>query len=450
MTQIAKAFRGDMPNGFDPSRVAFLDKPNAEHVERRRRLLGPAYRLFYSNPVNVVRGEGAFLYDRDGNEYLDAYNNVVSLGHCHPRVVAAIREQSGILCTHTRYMQDNLLDYAEQLLSTLAGTIGQSGCAMFTCTGSEANDLALRIARHHTGKTGVIVTSEAYHGNSGLGAGISPSLGKRSRLDPYTRTVQRPDSYREDKASIGQRMAREVAAQIEDIERHGGGIAAFIADSVFSSDGLYGDPTDILAPVAEVVRRAGGLFIADEVQSGFGRTGSMWGHERHGVDPDIVTLGKPMGNGYPVAGVLLRPEVVKSFGDSMRYFNTFGGNTVAIAAAQATLDVIKDEGLLHRCQRTSAMMLDGLRDIAARHERIGDVRGVGLYFAVEMVKDRASKEPDMDAALAAVNGLRERRILISATGPDASILKIRPPLIFEEAHVSRFLEGLEETMSELH
>jgi len=450
MSQIAKAFRGDMPNGFDPSRAALLDKTKAEHVERRRRLLGPAYRLFYSNPVNIVRGEGALLYDRDGNEYLDAYNNVVSLGHCHPRVVAAIREQSGILCTHTRYMQDGLLDYAEQLLSTFTGTIGQSGCAMLTCTGSEANDLALRIARHHTGKTGVIVTSEAYHGNSGLGAGISPSLGKRSRLDPYTRTVQRPDSYREDKKSIGQRMAREVAAQIEDIERHGGGIAAFIADSVFSSDGLYGDPTDILAPIAEIVRRAGGLFIADEVQSGFGRTGSMWGHERHGVDPDIVTLGKPMGNGYPVAGVLLRQEVVKGFGESMRYFNTFGGNTVAVAAAQATLDVIKDEGLLQRCQRTSAMMLDGLRDIAARHERIGDVRGVGLYFAVEMVKDGVSKEPDMDAALASVNGLRERRILISATGPDASVLKIRPPLIFEEAHVSRFLEGLEKTMSELN
>ena len=450
MTQIAKGFRGDMANGFDPSRIALLDEATAGHVERRRRLLGPAYRLFYNTPVAVSRGKGALLYDRDGNEYLDAYNNVASLGHCHPSVVDAIRRQSEILCTHTRYMQDGVLDYAEQLLSTFAGSIGRSGCAMFTCTGSEANDLALRIAQHHTGKTGVIVTSEAYHGNSGLGAGISPSLGKRSRLAPYTRTVQRPDSYREDKAQIGQRTAREVAAQIEDIERHGGGIAAFIADSVFSSDGLYGDPTDILAPVAEVVRRAGGLFIADEVQSGFGRTGSMWGHERHGVDPDIVTLGKPMGNGYPVAGVLLRQEVVKSFGESMRYFNTFGGNTVAIAAAQATLNVIRDENLLDRCQRSSATMLDGLRDIADRYEKIGDVRGVGLYFAVEMVKDRTSKEPDMDAALAAVNGLRERRILISATGPDASILKIRPPLVFEDAHVGRFLDGLDKTMRNLH
>lgn len=450
MAQIAKAFRGDMANGFDPSRIVLLDKATADHVERRRRLLGPAYRLFYNEPVNIVRGQGAWLYDPDGNQFLDAYNNVASLGHCHPRVVEAIREQSGILCTHTRYMQDALLDYAEHLLSTFAGTIARSGCAMFTCTGSEANDLALRIARHHTGKTGVIVTAEAYHGNSGLGAGISPSLGKRSRLDPYTRTVARPDSYREDAAAIGQRMAKDVAARIEDIERHGGGFAAFIADSVFSSDGLYGEPTDVLGPVAEVVRRAGGLFIADEVQSGFGRTGQMWGHERHGVDPDIVTLGKPMGNGYPVAGVVLRQDVVAGFGESMRYFNTFGGNTVAIAAAQATLNVIEEEGLLERCRRTSSVMLEGLRSIAARYERIGDVRGVGLYFAVEMVKDRTTKEPDMDAALAAVNGLRQRRILISATGPDASILKIRPPLVFEDAHVSRFLEGLEETMRELH
>lgn len=450
MTAIAQAFRGDMPNGFDPRDTAKLEQADAAHVERRRRLLGPAYRLFYRNPVNVVRGQGALLYDRDGNEYLDAYNNVVSLGHCHPRVVAAIRAQSETLCTHTRYMQDALLDYAEKLLATFNGTIGRTGCAMFTCTGSEANDLALRIARHHTGKTGVIVTAEAYHGNSGFGAGISPSLGRNSKLDPYTRTIPRPDSYREDKAQIGHRMAADVAAQIADIERHGGGFAAFIADSVFSSDGLYVDPADVLRPVAEVVRKAGGLFIADEVQSGFGRTGThLWGHERHGVDPDIVTLGKPMGNGYPVAGVLLRPDVVQGFGDSMRYFNTFGGNTVAIAAANATLDVIMEENLLQRGNRIGQLMLDGLRELGQRYEKVGDVRGAGLYFGVELVKDRESKLPDMNAALAAVNGLRQRRILISATGPDASILKIRPPLVFEEAHVSHFLEGLDATLAEL-
>jgi 4-aminobutyrate aminotransferase-like enzyme len=450
MNAIPKGFRGDMPNGFNPQDATHLDAAHASHLERRQRLLGPAYRLFYRTPVEISRASGVFLYDRDGNEYLDAYNNVVSLGHSHPRVVEAIQRQVATLCTHTRYMQDGLLDYAELLLSTFAGTLGRTGHAMFTCTGSEANDLALRIARHHTGKTGVIVTAEAYHGNTGAVAAISPSLGRMSRLDPFTRTVAAPDSYRLPRHEIGQRMASEVSRQIADIERHGGGFAAFIADSVFSSDGLYVDPVDVLGPVADVVRKAGGLFIADEVQSGFGRTGTqMWGHARHGVDPDIVTMGKPMGNGYPVAGLVLRPEIVEGFGQSMRYFNTFGGNTVAIAAAQAVLETIRDEALMENATTVGAVMMDGLADLAKRYEAIGDVRGSGLYFAVEMVRDRQTKAPDIDRALAVVNGLRDRRILISATGADANILKIRPPLIFDASHAARFLEGLDRTLATL-
>ncbi|WP_407061739.1 aspartate aminotransferase family protein [Aureimonas sp. SK2] len=450
MSAVPKGFRGDMPNGFNPNDVSRLDAEALAHIDRRRRLLGPAYRLFYQQPVEISRAKGVHLYDRDGNAYLDAYNNVVSLGHSHPRVVAAIQRQVETLCTHTRYMQDGLLDYAETLLSTFDGVLGATGCAMFTCTGSEANDLALRIARHHTGRTGVIVTAEAYHGNSGAVAGISPSLGRKSTLDPFTRLVSAPDSYRVPLAEIGPRMAAEVAAQINNLERHGDGLAAFIADSVFSSDGLYVDPLDVLAPVADVVRKAGGLFIADEVQSGFGRTGShLWGHARHGVDPDIVTMGKPMGNGYPVAGLVVRSEVVASFGESMRYFNTFGGNTVAIAAARATLDTIRDENLMANAVSVGSMILDGLRDIATRYEAIGDVRGSGLYFGVEVVKDRATKEPDMDTALAAVNRLRERRILISATGADAHILKIRPPLVFGREDAERLLEGVEATFASL-
>lgn len=448
---LPKGFRGDMANGFNPQDAAHLESEDLAHVARRQRLLGPAYRLFYKSPVQISRAKGVFLYDRDGNEYLDAYNNVVSLGHSHPRVVAAISKQMETLCTHTRYMQEPLLDFAEALIGTFGGELGRNGCAMFTCTGSEANDLALRIARFHTGKTGVIVTSEAYHGNSGAVAAISPSLGKKSALDPYLRTVAAPDSYRLPAAEIGRRMAEDVARQIADLQRHGGGLAAFIADSVFSSDGLYTEPTDVLAPVAEVVRKAGGLFIADEVQSGFGRTGThLWGHARHRVDPDIVTMGKPMGNGYPVAGLVLRPELVSEFGASMRYFNTFGGNSVAIAAAQAVLDTIREEGLMQNAVKVGGQILDGLRDLQAKYEFVGDVRGAGLYFAVELVKDRESKTPDMDRALAAVNALREQRILISATGADAHILKIRPPLVFTPDHAARLLEGVDAALRAVH
>jgi 4-aminobutyrate aminotransferase-like enzyme len=319
---------------------------------------------------------------------------------------------------------------------------------MFTCTGSEANDLALRVARFFTGKTGIIVTAEAYHGNSGAVAAISPSLGKKSTLDPYVRTVAAPDSYRLPVAEIGRRMAEDVTRQIADIERHGGGFAAFIADSAFSSDGLYVDPVDVLAPVAEVVRRAGGLFIADEVQSGFGRTGThLWGHARHSVQPDIVTMGKPMGNGYPVAGVVLRPELVSEFGASMRYFNTFGGNSVAIAAAKAVLDTIIEEHLMQNASKIGSQILEGLNDLQKKYEFVGDVRGTGLYFGVELVKDRDLKIPDMDRALAVVNGLRDRRILISATGADAHILKIRPPLVFTSEHAGRLLEGIDQALA---
>ncbi|OBR46289.1 aspartate aminotransferase family protein [Paraburkholderia tropica] len=443
MNTIQKGFRGDMANGFNPESASGLNEQTQQHLEQRTKLLGPAYRLFYSDPVRVTRGSGVFLYDDAGTEYLDAYNNVVSVGHSHPRVVKAISDQLGTLCTHTRYMQDGILHYAEQLLATLHGQIA-GGHTMFTCTGSEANDLAMRIARHYTGRDGVIVTAEAYHGNSGVTASFSPSLGKRSSLGPMVRTVPAPDSYRVAPENIGQWMADNVAEQIADIERHGGGLAAFIVDSLFSSDGLYSHPLDVLKPVAEVVRRAGGVFIADEVQCGFGRSGThMWGHQRHNVDPDIVTLGKPMGNGYPVAGVIVRPEVVAGFGRDMRYFNTFGGNSVAIAAAQATLDVIQEEGLMANATRVGQMISDGLKSIAARHPQIGDVRGTGLYFGVELVKDPHTKETDIDTGLAVVNMLRQRGVLISATGSDANVLKIRPPLVFTEANADRLLSELE-------
>jgi 4-aminobutyrate aminotransferase-like enzyme len=436
--------RGKMNNAFDPASADQLDAATRSMVDQRNRLLGPAYRLFYNNPVQVSRAKGVLLWDKDGNEYLDAYNNVVSVGHAHPAVNEAVRRQMDTLCTHTRYLQEGILKFAGDLLETFGGSLSDNGHAMFTCTGSEANDLALRIARHHTGNRGVIVTSEAYHGNSYLTAGISPALGDHSALGTFVRTVPTPDSYRLPVETLGEWFAEQVAAQIRDLERHGDGLAAFVADSLFSSDGIYSQPTDLLAPVIEAVHQAGGIFIADEVQCGFARSGDyLWGYQRHGVDPDIVTMGKPMGNGYPVAGIAVNHDIVEQFGHDMRYFNTFGGNTVAMAAAQATFDVIRDEGLLQNADKVGRFLIAGLTDLAASYEFIGDVRGAGLYNGVELVTDRDTKKPDAAITAAVVNGLRERRVLISTTGSHANVLKIRPPLVFTEADATRLLTELD-------
>ncbi|WP_374292673.1 aspartate aminotransferase family protein [Paenirhodobacter enshiensis] len=440
---------GKMVNAFNPAATEGLDAATQAAVARRARLLGPAYRLFYRHPVAVCRGEGTRLFDAEGREYLDAYNNVASVGHANPRVVEAVARQMGTLCTHTRYIQDGILDYAEQMLPTFGGRIAANGHMMFTCTGSEANDLAMRIARHRTGRNGIIVTAEAYHGNSHLTAGFSPSLGDASPLGTWVRRVPAPDSYRMDPDTLGQKMAEAVAEQAWELKRHGDGLAAFIADSLFSSDGIFATP-GVLKPVAEAVHAAGGLFVADEVQSGFARSGDrFWGFQRHGIDPDIVTMGKPMGNGYPVAGIAVAPEVVESFGRDTRYFNTFGGNGVAMAAAQAVVDFMRDEDVQGNVARVGARIREGLTALAARHEAIGDIRGAGLYIGVEMVGDRAARTPDAALAARIVNDLRERRVLISATGPEANVLKIRPPLVFSDTDADWLLSEFSAVLAAL-
>jgi 4-aminobutyrate aminotransferase-like enzyme len=451
MTSEAPIRRGPMINAFNPADLGGLDATTRSLVERRARLLGPAYRLFYKQPVEISRGKGVFLYDGNGNEYLDAYNNVVSVGHSNPRVVEAVHRQMQTLCTHSRYIQEGILKYANDLLSTFGGRVGATGHTMFTCTGSEANDLALRIAKHFTGKRGIIVTSEAYHGNSDLTASFSPSLGKYASLGTWVRCVPAPDGYRVRVKEMGHWLADQVVAQIDDLKRHGDGLAAFIVDPIFSSDGIFAHPTGVLGPVAQVVRKAGGVFIADEVQAGFARTGeTFWGYQRHGVDPDIVSMGKPMGNGFPVAGIAVAPEVIERFGNDIRYFNTFGGNTVAIAAAQATLEVIREDNLLENADIVGQFMRAGLKDIGSRHERIGDVRGAGLYVGVELIKGHGSREPDADAANVIVNALRERRVLISATGPNGNILKIRPALVFSKENAARLLGELDGVLKSIH
>jgi len=430
-----------MVNGFDIASVDALDPALRQLIQRRASLLGPAYRLFYRNPVRVVRAQGVYLYDPDGQAYLDAYNNVPSVGHCHPRVVEAIAGQAATLNTHTRYATDLILDYAERLLATYPAEIGN---VMFTCTGSEAVDLALRIARFHTGGEGTVITANAYHGVTTAAAEISPSLGPAVPLGRSVWTVAAPAAG-EDAGAFADR----VRAATADMKRHGVRLAAFIADSLFSSDGIQPGSAGCLRPVVDAVHEADGLYIADEVQPGFGRTGeAMWGFQRHGIVPDLAVMGKPMGNGMPIAGVAARPEILEEFGHRIRYFNTFGGNSVCIAAAAAVLDVIETEGLRQNALTVGGYLRDTLAAIAADTPRISAVRGAGLYVAADFI-DPGTGEPDGDTAIRVVNGLRERRVLISATGPHGHTLKIRPPLPFARDHVDRLAEGLTDTLHTL-
>ena len=433
-----------MVNGFDGSGAAGLPTSTRELIARREAALGGAYRLFYDEPVEFVRACGVYLYDPDGVAYLDAYNNVPSVGHSHPRVTEAVSRQLATLNTHTRYLTDGVVGYAERLLGT--HSIGPAQ-AMFTCTGSEANDLALRIARFHTGGTGVIVTANAYHGVTAAVAELSPSLGANVPLGAHVRAVPAPVGSGLGSGSgsgSGSDFAAGVAAAIADLRRHGVRLAAFLADSIFSSDGVLPDPAGgSLARVASLVREAGGLYIADEVQSGFGRTGSqMWGYQRHpGLAPDIVTMGKPMGNGLPIAGLVARETVLAEFGRRARYFNTFGGNPVCVAAASAVLDVLADEGLPANAVATGGYLASALTVVAAGTPVLGDVRGVGLYLGVDVVSP-SSGEPSAELAAAIVNGMRSRRVLISATGPYGHTLKIRPPLPFGAQHVDHLVTAL--------
>jgi 4-aminobutyrate aminotransferase-like enzyme len=435
-----------MVNAFDLETAGPLDPELRRIIERRAKLLGPAYKLFYRNPIQIVRGEGVHLYDASGQAYLDAYNNVPSVGHCHPRVVEAIARQAATLNTHTRYANTEILEYAERLLATFPAEIGH---VMLTCTGSEAVDLALRIARFRTGGEGTIITANAYHGVTTATAEISPSLGPGVPLGRSVRAVAPPvpDPVATAAAEqAGQAFAIRVSDAIADLRRHGIKFAAFIADSLFSSDGIRPDPAGFLRPVVDAVHDAGGLYIADEVQPGFARTGDvMWGFQRHGIAPDLVVMGKPMGNGMPIAGVAARPEVVEEFGRQIRYFNTFGGNSVCVAAAAAVLDVIEAEGLQENARAVGRYLLETLQQIAGDTPRISAVRGVGLYAGVDFVRP-GTTEPDGDAAIAVVNGLRDRHVLISATGPHGNTLKIRPPLPFARAHVDQLAAALSDTL----
>jgi len=418
-------------------------------LNRRYRLLGKGSPLFYDKPLHIVRGEGVWLYDAEGRRYLDAYNNVPHVGHSHPRVVEAISRQAATLNIHTRYLHENILEYGERLISTFDPPLSM---AMFACTGSEANDVAMQMARLCTGNKGFIATDFAYHGNTTAVWTVSSFFTAREDRLPYVQTVPAPDSYRVRAAfsdrNLGDAYARTVQDAVDALHADGIGVAGIIFDTIYSSEGLPDVPQDYVRKAIDIVRSAGGLYVADEVQPGFGRMGDhMWGYQHYGVVPDIVTLGKPMGNGHPISAIIAREELVEAFTGKKMYFNTFGGNPVSCAAALAVLDIIEDDGLVAHAREVGDYVQRGLRELKHKHQLIGDVRGRGLFFGAELVRDRKTLEPATAEARQVVNAMRDRGVLISKIGMHDNILKMRPPMPFSTEHADLLLSTLDECLA---
>ncbi len=424
-------------------------KTKAQTLDARRKLLGRNLSIAYKNPVKIVRGEMQYLYDDAGRQYLDAYNNVAHVGHCHPRVVKAGQEQMALLNTNTRYLSDLINRYAEQLTATLPNSLG---VCFFVNSGSEANELALRLARAHTRARDLIVLDHAYHGNTTSLIDISPYKHDGpggSGAPSWVHKVPLPDTYRglyredDDKAS-----GKYCGHVVEVIEQIGEGkLCGFIAESLPSVGGQIVLPDGYLTAVYEAVRNASGVCIADEVQTGYGRIGThFWGFQSYGVNPDIVVLGKPIGNGHPIGAVVTTPEIAASFDNGMEFFSTFGGNNVSCAIGIAVLGAVLEEELQSRAKKVGVQMLEGLRELMIRHEVIGDVRGSGMFLGVELVKDGTTREPATVEAEKIVNQMRDEGILLGTDGPFHNVLKIRPPMPFNQSDGDRLLTVLEQIL----
>ncbi len=422
----------------------------AELMARRQKLLGPNVRLFYDDPVHIVSGKGVWLTDAAGRRYLDCYNNVPHVGHCHPHVVEAICRQAATLNTHTRYLHEGILNYVERLMGTFTSNISS---AIMVCTGSEANDIALRMAQAVTGKTGIIATNHTYHGNTSAVSQLSTTKPPIGGFGKHIRHVTAPDSYRPtggDAISHSKALAAEVSTACASLVESGCGVSGMIICPTFVNEGFPELAKGFLDEAIAVVRKAGGVIISDEVQPGFGRTGdNFWGHQLAGFAPDIVTMGKPMGNGHPVAAVATSFEIISAFRKAFGYFNTFGGNPVSCAAADAVLDVMQREHLMANAKETGNHIKQGLRELMNKHAMIGDVRGFGLAIGAELVKDRTTKEPATAETERVVNMMRQKNVLMGSNGISYNVLKIRPPMPFAKADADIMLQALDECLTAL-
>lgn len=422
---------------------------NNELLARRERSLGKGASLFYHEPVNIVRGEGVYLFDDAGNRYVDMYNNVPCVGHANAHVVEAMTKQASTLNVHSRYLHESIVRYAERLSAHHAESLTST---VFTCTGTEANEVAIMMARFATGGRGIICTNAAYHGNS-------EEIRKLTRTSVdgkgEIRSVPFPQTYRPIKegaseAELADLYLAEVGRVIEEFAADGIPFAGMLVCSIFANEGLPNIPAGFMSRATELVRQAGGLFIADEVQAGLCRPGRWWGYEVTGFIPDIVSMGKPLGNGLPLAGVIAREELVNQFRTSTQYFNTFASSPLQAEVGNAVLDVLENENLCENAADVGAYLRDQLASVPARYDAVADVRGHGLFAGLEWVSDRAAKTPDRDGAAEAANRLKSKGFLLSNAGALGNVLKIRPPLVFARQHADLFLDALGEVLQEMY
>jgi 4-aminobutyrate aminotransferase-like enzyme len=415
---------------------------NSALLDRRDDLFGKGSTLFYKEPVQLVRGEGVHMYDETGRRYMDLYNNVPCVGHCHPHFVETVSRQVNTLNVHSRYLHESILDYAERLTSRHDDSI-QS--IIFSCTGTEANEIALRMARLATGGRGIICTDATYHGNS-----VEVSKLTRPRDNQGdVRAMPFPETYRNNSTDPKQHYLEELQAVIDSFRKDNIPFAGMLVCPILANEGLPNIPAGFMPAAVDLVHEAGGLFIADEVQSGLCRTGLWWGYELMDFVPDIVTMGKPLGGGIPLAATAASKELIEMFRQDTRYFNTCASSPVQAAAGSSVLDIIEQENLCENVSTVGTFMRERLCEIQNEHPVIGDVRGHGLFLGLEWISDPVSKAPDQDGVVKVVNTLRERGYLTSNAGAHHNVLKIRPPLVFSKDDAEEFLNAFEQTLDAL-
>ena len=418
-------------------------------IDRRDRVLGAGTPLFYNSPLHIVRGDGVHVYDADGRRYVDIYNNVPCVGHANPHVVEAMARQQSTLNVHSRYLHEGIIEFAERLVGLHCPSIES---VVFSCSGTEAVEVALRMARIATGKRGIVCTDATYHGNSEAVSKLTRlAVGQNSI--PDVRSFPFPEMFRPlvpgaSEAELADAYLARLEAAIRSFQDSGVGFAGLIVCSILANEGLPDIPRGFMERAAAMVRAAGGVVIADEVQAGYCRTGRWWGYEVSGFQPDIVVTGKPMGNGLPLAATAASRALVETFRATTRYFNTFASSPLQAAVGMAVLDVIERDGLRENIAAVGSELKRALVARKARCSAIGDVRGHGLFIAIEMVKDDGT--PDPERAVDVVNRLKDKGFLTSNAGVFRNTVKIRPPLVFRQEHAEAFVAAFDEVIADLN
>ena len=425
---------------------------NKRHIkELRDQFISPSLSVSYRDPLHIVKGKGQYLYDRDGKKYLDGINNISHVGHCHPKVSNTLYEQSKTLNTNTRYLHENIVLYAQDLINTLPS---QLQVCYFTNSGSESNDLALRLARNYTNSSHTIVIEGAYHGHTTATIEISPykydGPGGKGAAD-FIHQISMPDPYRgiyrKNNANISENYAEQVKIILDSLEEKGEKVSAFISESILGCGGQIFYPKGFLQLANKLVKNAGGICIADEVQIGFGRVGShFWGFESENTIPDIVTMGKSMGNGHPLSAVVTTKEIAEKFNNGMEYFNSFGGNPVSCAVGRTVLEIIEKEKLQENAYLIGKYLIKELNGLKMRHSLIGDIRGRGLFLGVELIRDHEKLIPASSEAYQIINDMKDQGVLLSTDGPDHNVIKIKPPMLFTKNNADQLLDTLDQLL----